>query len=136
MMQLLVRWAVLALGVTIATNVVPGIHCDDVSTLIVVVVVLSFFNAVLRPLLVLFALPFIFFTLGLGIVLINAGLFMLVGKLVDGFTVATFWSALGGSVIVGVINIFLGRFVKKTEAPRGGKPASRPPKNDDDVIDV
>ncbi|HEX2100786.1 MAG TPA: phage holin family protein, partial [Candidatus Synoicihabitans sp.] len=50
-MQLLLRWSILALGVTIAAKVVRGISCDDVGTLLIVVLLLSFFNAVLRPLL-------------------------------------------------------------------------------------
>src|SRR5688572_4458897 len=98
LMQLLVRWLVLALGVMLATKIVPGIKCDDGSTLIVVVVLLSFFNAILKPLLVLFTLPFILITMGLGIVVINALLFLLVGELVDGFLVDGFWAALGGSL--------------------------------------
>src|ERR1700683_4791966 len=97
--RLLVRWLVLALGVVIATRVVPGIHCNDLGTLVAVVVLLSLFNAVLRPVLVLFTLPFIIVTMGLGIVVINAILFMFVGRLVDGFTVAGFWAAVGGSLV-------------------------------------
>lgn len=92
MIQLLVRWSVLALGVTLATKLVPGIQCNDASTLLIVVVLLSFLNAVLKPLLVLF----IVFTLGLGIVLINAFLFLLVSRVVDGFYVVSFGSAFFG----------------------------------------
>jgi putative membrane protein len=98
--QLLVRWLVLAAGVTIAANVVEGIRCDSRETLLAVVLVLSFFNAILRPLLLLLALPFIVMTLGLGVVVINAFLFLLVGRLVEGFYVAGFWSALAGAIIV------------------------------------
>src|SRR5690606_40586068 len=82
--QLLVRWTVLAFGVVIAAEIVPGIAYDRPVTLLVVVALLSLFNAVLRPVLVLFTLPFIVMTMGLGIVLINALLFLLVGRLVGG----------------------------------------------------
>ena len=80
--QLLLRWLVLALGVMLATKIVPGIRCDNGQMLIIVVLLLSFFNAILKPLLVLFTLPFILFTMGLGVVVINALLFLLVGRLV------------------------------------------------------
>src|SRR6187551_1636661 len=93
-MMLLVRWLVLALGVMLATKIVPGIKCDDGTTLIVVVLLLSFFNAILKPLLVLFTLPFILVTMGLGVIVINALLFLLVGHLVNGFVVSGFWTAL------------------------------------------
>lgn len=103
--QLGLRWAILALGVMLATKLGIGIRCDSGSTLLVVVVLLSFFNAILKPLMVLFTLPFILLTLGLGMVVINAWLFMLVAKLVDGFYVASFWSAVGGAMVVSVTNL-------------------------------
>ena len=134
LIQLIVRWAVLALGVTLATKVVDGISYADGNTLIIVVVLLSFFNAVLRPLLVLFTLPFILVTMGLGIVLINAFLFMLVGKLVDGFTVETFWSALFGALIVGVTNMVLSSVVGAKKSSQ--KKARKRKSSSDDVIDI
>src|SRR5687767_10915390 len=130
--QLLVRWVVLALGVMIATKIVPGIACDDGPTLVVVVLLLSFFNAILKPLLVLFTLPFILITMGLGIVVINALLFMLVDKLVEGFVVASFWSALGGSLVVSITNLIVSSFVRTSKPP----PRPAPPKAKDDVIDI
>jgi putative membrane protein len=133
-LQLLVRWLVLALGVMLATKIVPGIRCDNGGTLIAVVILLSFFNAILKPLLVLFTLPFILFTMGLGVVVINALLFLLVGQLVNGFLVAGFWSAVGGSLVVSVTNLIV------SAVTRGGKPGAPPSKdqesNKDDVIDI
>lgn len=132
--QLLVRWIVLALGVMLATKLVRGIHCDDGMTLIVVVLLLSFFNAILKPLLVLFTLPFIIVTMGLGVVVINALLFLLVGHMVQGFHVAGFWSAVGGSLVVSVTNLLVSAFVRSNRPPpkrEEPKPAKR-----DDVIDI
>src|SRR5215207_4617665 len=114
--QLLVRWLVLALGVMIATKIVPGIKCDDGTTLVVVVLLLSFFNAILKPLLVLFTLPFILVTMGFGVVLINALLFLFVGELVTGFVVTGFWSALGGSLVVSLTNLAVSAFTRKGDA--------------------
>jgi putative membrane protein len=133
LMQLLVRWLVLALGVMIATKIVPGIAVDhNGSTLLVVVLLLSFFNAILKPLLVLFTLPFILLTMGLGVVVINALLFLFVGKLVGGFHVAGFWPAVGGALIVSVTNIVLSGFVR-TQTKPAEAPAKKKP---DDVIDI
>lgn len=134
MSQLLMRWLVLALGVMLATRLVPGIHCDDGLTLFVVVVLLSFFNAILKPMLVLFTLPFIIVTMGLGVVVINALLFLLVGRLVSGFEVAGFWPAVGGSLVVSITNWLASAFVRNAGAPPK-PPPPKPPRNDD-VIDV
>jgi len=129
MKNLLVRWLVLALGVVIATKIIPGISCSDATTLIVVVLVLSLFNAILKPLLLLFTLPFILLTMGLGIILINALLFYWAGSLISGFYVASFWSAIGGAIVVSITNLiisFITRGPPKT-------PKSRPR---GDVIDI
>lgn len=142
---LLVRWSVLALGVTLATKIIPGIHYDTLGTLVVVVVLLSFFNAVLKPLLVLVTLPFIVLTLGLGVLLINALLFMLVGRLVNGFLVDSFWSALGGALIVSLTTMVMSKLIGNKPRPpgpgarggQGGGAAGRPRKiQGDDVIDI
>ena len=131
--SLLVRWLVLALGVMLATRIVPGISCDDGATLVSVVLLLSLFNAVLKPLLVLFTLPFILVTMGLGVVMINALLFLLVARLVEGFHVAGFWSAVLGSLVIGVTNLLLSGFLRTQ--PRPPRPPS-PPAKRDDVIDI
>ncbi len=129
--QLLLRWAILALGVVLATKLVTGIDCRDGGTLIAVVLLLSFFNAILKPLLLLFTLPFIVLTLGFGVVVINALLFLFVGRLVDGFYVAGFWPALWGALVVSLTNLLVSSFIKGPA--RAAPPAKKKP---DDVIDI
>lgn len=131
--NLLLRWTVLALGVLLAERLLPGIRCDNGLTLVVVVLLLSFFNVVLKPLLLLFTLPFIILSMGLGIWLINAVLFYAVGKLVDGFHVAGFGSALLGALIVSVTNLIINRLL--TPPPKPPDPPSGRSKKDD-VIDI
>ena len=131
--NLLVRWLILALGVVLAEKLVPGIACDNGRTLAVVVVLLSFLNVVLKPVLMLFTLPFIVLTLGLGIWVINAGLIYMVGQLVDGFRVAGFGSALLGALIVSVTNLVMSRLMAPPPKPPG------PPRGTgkrEDVIDI
>jgi putative membrane protein len=132
--QLLVRWLVLALGVMLATKTVSGIRCDDGSTLAAVVLLLSFFNAILKPLLILFTLPFIVLTMGLGVLVINALLFLLVGRLVEGFHVDGFWPALGGAVVVALTSMLI-TAVSRDARPGGRGPKAGKPK-DDDAIDI
>ncbi len=133
--QLLVRWMVLALGVVIAAHVVHGIHYSDFGSLVLAVIVLSFVNAVLRPVLVLFTLPFIFVTMGLGILVINAFLFWIVGHLTGGFTVDGFWPALGGSLVLSVTSFVMNGLVRSS-GPRPPAPPRAPPGPGGDVIDI
>jgi putative membrane protein len=132
--QLLVRWMVLALGVVIAAHVVPGIHYSDFGSLVLAVIVLSFVNAVLRPVLVLFTLPFIFVTMGLGILVINAFLFWIVGHLTGGFSVDGFWPALGGSLVLSITSFVMNGLVRSSGPPPA--PPRAPPGPGGDVIDI
>lgn len=131
-LQLLVRWLVLALGVTLATKLIPGIRCDTGASLFAVVVLLSLFNTFLKPLLVLFTLPFILVTMGIGMIVINALLFLFVGRLVDGFHVDGFGSAIGGALVVSGTNFLTSRLIRSRPPPP--PPPGRPPGGD--VIDI
>jgi putative membrane protein len=132
--NLLLRWLILALGVLLSAKLVPGISYDSGSTLVVVVLLMSLFNVVLKPLLLLFTLPFIVLTMGLGIWLINALLFYFVGRLVDGFDVSGFGSALLGALIVSVTNLALNRLMNPPKPPAPPPPSAGG--KGGDVIDI
>ena len=138
--RLLQAWGLLALGVLIAATLVPGIAYDTGGTLILVVIVLGLFNAVLKPLLVLFTLPFILLTMGLGILLINAVLFMLAGRLVPGFEVSGFGAALLGAILISfvafLVNLFLPLEMSYRATMKGRRPGRPGRRDKDDVIDI
>ena len=130
-LNLLMRWAILAVGVALSAVIVPGITYDNGVTLLVVVALLSLFNAILKPLLVIFTLPFVVLSLGLGIWFINALLFLAVSKLVTGFYVHDFWSALWGALIVSLTNFLLSGLLRAKVVVR-----TAPKPKTDDVIDI
>jgi putative membrane protein len=133
--NLLVRWLVLALGVVLSTKIVRGISYDSGETLFWVVVVLSLLNVVVKPILMLFTLPFIVLTLGLGIWILNAVLLYFVGRMVDGFHVASFGSALVGALIISLTNVVMNRLLAPPKQPPGGGPPATGGKRED-VIDI
>lgn len=132
--QLILRWAVSALGVLIAASVIPGIRYDEGSDLLVVVLLLSFLNAFLRPLLVLFTLPFVILTMGFGVLFINALLFMLVAHWVNGFYVSGFTAAFFGALIVSLTSLFLSGIWSTRISVTGNKRYRR--RKSDDIIDI
>lgn len=139
----MLRWLFLAMGVALAAKIVPGIHCNDGMTLLVVVVLLSLFNAFLKPLLVLFTLPLVVLSAGFGLWLINAFLLWATSRLVDGFTVRGLGAALIGSAIISLSNmafttLFGAKRVRVQRGPRGPQepPRPTPPPGKGDVIDV
>ena len=142
----------------IASNTASGIHYDSREALVVAVLLLSACNVFLKPVLMLFSLPFIILTFGIGIWVINALLFLFVGGLVSGFHIDSFGSALWGALVVSVTSALASLFfgapgarsvnikVDRHAATPGGRPETRRPEvgrkpksiveDDDDVIDI
>ncbi|WP_455243493.1 phage holin family protein, partial [Petrachloros mirabilis] len=69
--------------------------------------VLTILNLILRPILFVLTLPLIVVTLGLFLVVLNALLLEFTAYLVKGFTVASFWSAIGGALVISVATAVL-----------------------------
>jgi len=115
MAGLLLRWLVVALGLWLAERLVPGITVADGWTLLGAALLLGLVNAVIRPLLVLLTLPITFLTLGLFLLVINAATLSLVAWAFDGFTIAGFWSAVFGAIVISLTGWLASWFI----GPRG-----------------
>lgn len=100
--DILLRIAVVGLGLWIAGEIVPGVSIVGLPTLMMAAAVLGFLNAIVKPILVLLSLPFILVTLGLFLFVLNAATFALAAWLFEGFRVAGFGSALLGSIVVSI----------------------------------
>ena len=100
----LLRMAISAFALWIASAIVPGMTINGTPTLLAAALLLGLVNAVVRPLALLLTLPFTIVTLGLFILVVNAGMLGLVAALLDGFTIASFGSALMGSLVVSLVS--------------------------------
>jgi putative membrane protein len=111
----IVRLLVVALGLWLASEWVPGIEIKGVWTLIGAALLLGIVNAVVRPLLIILTLPFTILTLGLFLLVINAAMLGLVAWMFEHFTLSGFWPALLGSIVVSVTGWLASYFI----GPRG-----------------
>lgn len=84
------------------------VHVDNILVALIVAIVLAFLNQVVKPILIILTIPVTFATLGLFLLVINAGVIMIADYFVDGFTVGGFWSALGFSIVLSIFNSILG----------------------------
>jgi putative membrane protein len=99
----ILRALISAVGLWIATRVVSGILIDDAFTLVLAGALLGIVNAIVRPVAILLTLPITILTLGLFLLVVNAGMVALVAALLPGFHIfGGFWSALATALIVGV----------------------------------
>jgi putative membrane protein len=100
MVGFLLRAAITALGLWVASEILTGLTFESTSKLIVAAIVLGVVNAVVRPLAFILTLPITLITLGLFLLVLNAAMVALVAWLVPGFAVAGFWTAVGTAIIV------------------------------------
>ncbi len=113
-MGFLIRLAITAVALWIATLIVPGVEVsgrntgNNVLTLIAVALVFGVVNAVLKPLIKVFGCVFYLLTLGLFALVVNALLFLLTdwiaGVLKLPFHVDGFWAAFWGAIVVAVVS--------------------------------
>ncbi|TAM47004.1 MAG: phage holin family protein [Gammaproteobacteria bacterium] len=111
----LIRLLVVALGLWLAAELVPGIEITGGWTLLGAALLLGLVNAIMRPLLILLTLPITVLTFGFFLLVINAGTLALVAWALDDFTIAGFWPAVGGGIVVGITGWLASWFI----GPRG-----------------
>lgn len=123
-MNILIRLIVSAIAVLVTDLLLPGVSLGDMSqtngllTAVLVAAVLGLLNALLKPLLILLTLPVTVVTLGLFLLVINAVIVLIAARLITGFTVDSFWWALGFSLLLSLVTSVLNSFDPGSAAQR------------------
>src|SRR5579875_535436 len=109
---LVIRWLVSALALWLTSLVVKGIEVHGVGALFFAAATIGILNAIVRPVILLLTLPLNVLTLGLFTLVVNAAMIKLAADVVRGFEVRSFWSALGGWLLLSLftfcINLLIG----------------------------
>jgi putative membrane protein len=106
MQNLIIRLFVNAAALWVAARVVPGIGLSgELSPVLIVAAVFGLVNAMVKPIVMFLSIPFVILTLGLFILVINAGMLMLTAALLDSLSVAGFEAALLGSLMVSLVSL-------------------------------
>jgi putative membrane protein len=107
----LIRAAVVALGLWLASQIVPGVEIRSTGSLIAAALLLGIVNAFVRPILVILTLPITLLTLGLFLLIINGLMIELVSHFLSGFVVVGLGSAILTSVVVAVTSWLMSSFI-------------------------
>ena len=102
MMGFLMRAAIVAVGLWLATKIFSGLHFTSPGVLIAAALLLGLVNAVIRPIAIILTFPLTLVTLGFFLLVVNAAMLGLVALILDGFSIAGFWTAVGGSIVVSI----------------------------------
>ncbi|MET0659885.1 MAG: phage holin family protein [Steroidobacteraceae bacterium] len=102
MVGFLLRAAIVALGLWLATRIFSGLSFDQPSTLLAAALLLGVVNAVVRPIAILLTLPLTLLTLGFFLLVVNAAMVGLVALMLQGFHINGFGTAVGTSIVISI----------------------------------
>lgn len=112
MRNFVIRLVVNAVALSAAAYIVDGIHLsDDLVQVLLVALVFGLVNAILKPIVMFLALPFVFLTLGLFALVVNAGMLLLTDRLVDALRVDGFGAAFWGAIVISLVSMVLNAFL-------------------------
>lgn len=115
--RFLVRWLVCSLGLWIASGLLgSGVdYGDSVHVVIVAGLILAIVNSLLRPIVIIFSLPAILFTLGLFMIVINGLMVFLVSRFYSSLEITNFWMAVLAGMIIGLVNYLVTAILENRE---------------------
>ena len=109
---LITKLGINALALLVVASIFKGIRFDNNQAMIAAAVVLALVNTWLRPLVVILTLPINILTLGLFTFVINALMLELVSWLIPAFHIDTFWTAIGGAIVITIVSFLLNWFLR------------------------
>ncbi|WP_028290204.1 phage holin family protein [Olleya sp. ITB9] len=111
-MNLIIRLLINAIAVFALAHVLNGVYLDNYVTAIIVAIVLSILNLIVKPILVVLTLPITILTLGLFLFVVNGLMILLADKFIDGFAVSSIWTAILFSILLSILQWLLQSFIK------------------------
>lgn len=108
--QFLVRWFMNAVGIFVAAQFLNGVTYQDRGwVLLVAALILSVVNVLIKPFLVILALPALLITLGVFSIVINGAMVYLAHLMYRPFHISSFGTAILAGLVIGLINYILTR---------------------------
>jgi len=123
-MKFIVKLIISTLAVIVTAWFLPGVSISGVNdtdrflTALMVAIVLAFLNTVVKPILTFLTIPITILTLGLFMLVLNALIIIIAGKLVKDFHVSGFFTALLFSIILSIVTGILELFFGTKEKER------------------
>jgi putative membrane protein len=113
--RFLTHWLVCGLGLWIAAGLLSNSITFDNSfgAILVAGLVLAIINTVIKPILIIFSLPFIVVTLGFFMLVVNGLTVYLASKLYGPLHITNFWAAMFAGIIIGFVNFLVSIILKE-----------------------
>lgn len=107
MRRLLLLWACNVAALVVADWLVSGLHFSEAWVVIPAGAVFGIVNRLVKPVVTILSLPLIILTLGIALFFVNLLMLYITSWVVSGFTITSFWSAAGATIVVWLVNTAL-----------------------------
>jgi putative membrane protein len=91
---------------------------DSFWVLAVAALVFTIVNWVVKPILAILSIPLIIITFGIAYFFVNVLMLVLTSVLVGDFAVGGFWTYVGATIVIWLVNVVIGAFVRDVQVGR------------------
>ncbi len=110
-MTLILKIVLLGAAIFGIAQILTGVRLKSFGTAVVVAIVYSLINFLLKGILVFFSLPFVIITLGLFLLVINAFLLWITEKLVSDFSIKDTGTLILAAVLITLSNFIIDKII-------------------------
>ncbi len=103
------------IGIGFAALLFKHIEISSFYVLFGSAIILTFLNLFLKPILLLITLPVQIMSFGFFYLVTNALILLMTSYFFKGFVIDGFWTAIGGSIAIGFVNLIFDLFSTRTE---------------------
>ena len=107
LLRLAISWLTNALVLAIVAALFSGVHVRNAGALLLAAAVFGVLNTVLKPLLRFVTFPLAILTLGVAWFFVSMLMLVITDSIVGGFSIDGFWTLVGATVIVWLVNLVL-----------------------------
>jgi putative membrane protein len=90
----------------------------EAGVLLIAALVFTIVNWIVKPVLAILSIPLIIVTFGIAYFFVNVLMLVLTDALVDDFEAGPFWTVVGATIVVWLVNLVVGAFVRDVRASR------------------
>jgi putative membrane protein len=121
----LVGWGVNIVALLVVDSLFDSVMIGHWGSILLGAAVLGIANAFVKPMLALLTLPLIIMTLGLAYFAINVGMLALAEWIAPHFSIDGFWTYVGATIVVWLVNWVVGSLVASLLGGRPGAAVAR-----------
>lgn len=107
LLRMVLVWASNTIAILVADLLIEGIRFDDRWWVLLAGAVFGLVNLLVKPIVTFLALPVIILTFGVALFFVNLLMLYITSWVLEGFEIDSFWSAVGGTIIIWLVNVVL-----------------------------